>query len=119
MLLALPFFAVFVLIAAAFLSAGAAFAGIEERSYWKSIISVVVVAIVGGILGGILGFIGLKDGIIAFVASVTLNLFVIKSVFMTGWGKAFVAWLVQVVLTVVVIVVPLMFLFGAALLFAR
>lgn len=113
-ILALPVLLVVVAIVAVFLAIGAKVAGIDGRSYGKAFMATGIDVVISWILAAGLGLIGLGNGLIAFVVGLAVNLYIIKSIYTTGWGRAFVAWLVQVIAIVVFIGVPLFFLVGLA-----
>ena len=113
-ILALPVLLVVVAVIAIFLAIGAAVAGIEGRSYGKAFVASGVYVLVSWVVGAVLTFLGVGSGLIPFVLGVVINLYIIKSVFSTSWGKAIVAWLIQLVATVIVIGIPLFFLVGVA-----
>lgn len=115
-LLALPILLVVAAIAAIFLSIGASVAGIEGRSYGKAFIATGANFFASWILSAVLGFVGFNNGFIPFAFGVALSFFIIKTVFATSWPKAAGAWIVQVIATVLIIGVPLFFIFGLAML---
>jgi len=78
---------VLVLLDALFLWIGAKFAGINDSSYWKAILGVVVLIVLSAILGSFFGSLGLIGTIISFVVA----LWTIKSIYETSWLKAFLA----------------------------
>jgi hypothetical protein len=78
---------VLVLLDALFLWIGAKFAGINDSSYWKAILGVVVLIVLSAILGSFFGSLGLIGTIISFVVA----LWAIKSIYETSWLKAFLA----------------------------
>jgi hypothetical protein len=78
---------ILILLDALFLWIGAKFAGIDDSSYWKAILGVVVLIVLSAILGSFFGSLGLIGTIISFVVA----LWVVKSIYETSWLKAFLA----------------------------
>ena len=78
---------VLILIDAIFLWIGAKFAGIDDSSYWKAILGVVVLIALSAILGSFFSSLGLIGTIISFVVA----LWVVRSIYETSWLKAFLA----------------------------
>ncbi|EEB73169.2 hypothetical protein [Thermococcus sp. AM4] len=86
------------LIAAFFMEMGAKLAGIENVTLGKSLIAILGGGILAMIVGAIFVFLPVINFILAFIA----YLWVIKTVFNTGWLRAFVAWLLAVILAIVI-----------------
>lgn len=107
--------AVVTALSAVFLHIGTAVVGVDSRSYGKAFVTSALVLGASWVLSAVLGFIGMRNGLLPLGVGVALNLVIIKSMFSTSWGKAFGAWLVQVVATLLLVGVPLFMLFGAAL----
>ena len=85
---------------------GTKFAGIENASFKKAIISVVVLIVLSAVLGVILGPLAFLDLIISFV----VTLWVVKALYKTSWTKAFLALILTAIvfLTVSVIILALL-----------
>lgn len=112
------FFIIGSAIGALFLSIGASVAGIDGRNFGKAFMATVGAMIAGAVVGGVLGVFGMHNGIIPAAIGLLVNLAVIRGVYDTSWGKAFVAWLVEVIAVVVLVGVPLVALLGTAILFS-
>jgi hypothetical protein len=117
-LLTVGFFIIGSAIGAFFLAIGASVAGIERRTFGKAFMATVGAMIAGAVVGGVLGVFGMHNGFIPAAIGLLTNLAVIRSVYDTSWGKAFVAWLVEVIAVVVLVGVPLVALLGTAILFS-
>lgn len=89
------------IIAAWFMEMGAKLAGIKDVTLGKSFIAILGGGIIAAIVAMVLFFLPVINIIIAIVAYV----WVIKTVFNTGWGKAFVALILAIILEIVVGVV--------------
>ena len=80
-------------ISAIFIWIGAKLAGIDGatflRSFWAALVSSFLVWALTGIGAAVFGF----GTIAGWVIGVIITLFVLKVVFNTTWGKAFLAWL--------------------------
>lgn len=98
------------LIVAWFMEMGAKLAGIEDVSLGKSLIAIFGGGILAGIAGAVLFFLPVINVIVAFV----VYIWVIKTVFNISWGKAFVAWLLAIILEIVTVVI-IAFIIGAIL----
>jgi len=103
------------LIGALFVWASAAVVGVEHRSYTKSLVTMVITGIGTAIFGAVLNFLSIGGGWIVYGLLITMQLFVFKTVFTTSWGKAFGAWVVQVIAFCVLVVAPIFLIFGLAL----
>ena len=88
---------VLILISAIFLWIGAKFAGIDDSSYWKAILGVVVLIVLSAILGSFFGSLGLIGTIISFVVA----LWVVKSIYGISWTKAFLALIIAYIAFIV------------------
>ncbi len=85
------------LVAAYFMKLGAKTAGIENPTLGKSLIAILGGGILAGIVAGILFFLPGINIVIAFI----IYIWIIKAVFSTSWGKAFLAWLISIIIAAV------------------
>ncbi|WP_297067508.1 hypothetical protein [Thermococcus sp.] len=85
------------LVAAYFMKLGAKAAGIENPTLGRSLIAILGGGILAGIIAEILFFLPGINIIIAFI----VYIWVIKAVFDTGWGRAFLAWLISIIIAAV------------------
>ncbi|ASJ07692.1 hypothetical protein A3L08_08945 [Thermococcus pacificus] len=92
-------FLIALFIAAIFLSLAGKLVGIEKASIGRSMIAILG----GGILGGIVTLlVALVFAPLAPLLGFLANLWVIKTVFETGWLRAFLAWLLSAVMAAVI-----------------
>ncbi|WP_456367256.1 hypothetical protein [Thermococcus sp.] len=96
-LLGVLVFLVALFIAAIFLYLGAKLVGIEEATFGRS-----VIAVLGG---GILALLLAVVPVIGKLLSVIGYIWVIKVVFNTSWLRAFLAWIMTMVVTIVAVLV--------------
>ncbi|MCC7572273.1 MAG: hypothetical protein KO464_02665 [Candidatus Methanofastidiosum sp.] len=96
------------LIGAIFIWLGTKLAGIEKASYGKAIICALVLSIASSILGVLLNSLkasmGFFGSLLAPLISLLATLWVIKSIYDTSWGKAFVAWILVFVVIAILII---------------
>jgi len=116
-LLTVGFFIIGSAIGALFLSIGASVAGIDGRNFGKAFMATVGAVIAGAVVTGFFGILGMHTGFIPAAVGLLTNLAVIRVVYDTSWGKAFGAWLVEVIALVLLVGVPLVALVGTAVLF--
>ena len=80
-------------VSAVFIWIGAKLAGIDGatfiRSFWAALVSSFLVWALTGIGAAVFGF----GTIAGWIIGVLITLFVLKQIFDTTWGKAFLAWL--------------------------
>jgi hypothetical protein len=96
-------------VSAVFIWIGARLAGIDRatfvRSFWAALVSSFFVWALTGIGAAVFGF----GSIAGWIIGVIITLFVLKVVFDTTWGKAFLAWLfhgmAQLLVLVIVVVI--------------
>ena len=104
-----------VLISAGLLHLGTSLAGIESKSYGKAIITTIACWIVGWVLNGVFGLLHLHTSWFAIIVGLVVNLAIIKSIYGTTWGKAILAWVIEVVAVFIIVGVPLLLFAGALL----
>ncbi len=108
-----------IVVGALFLYLGAAVAGIENRSFGKAVGAFVVSWLVVTILTAIFSFVPLIGTILGFIVGIILSVLIVKSMFKTSSGKAFIALLIAWVLSIVAgFIVILIFGVSAAAMFA-
>ncbi|KYC53387.1 MAG: hypothetical protein AMQ22_00284 [Candidatus Methanofastidiosum methylothiophilum] len=95
---------------AIFLWMGTKFAGIEKASFSKAIICVFVLIVLSAISVSLLGPLGILGTIISFI----VTLWVVKALYGTSWGKAFLA-LILAFIAFIVLSVILLALLGVGL----
>lgn len=94
---------IWLLLASAFLLIGAAVAGIERRSYFRSLVSMFFGGIAGAIAFAFLRLFPIIGHAVAGVGGFVVSLWVTKFVFRTSFVKALIAVLVAWVLASVVL----------------
>lgn len=90
-------FVALIFLDAIFLWIGTKFAGIDKASFGKAIIGVFVLIVLSAILVSLLGPLGLFGTIISFI----VTLWVVKVLYGTSWGKAFLALILAFVAFIV------------------
>lgn len=99
-------------IGSVFLWIGAKIAGIEEATFGNALRATIGMYAVNFVVAGVLSSI---PGPLAFLIGLTVALYIIQTVFDTTFVKAFVAWILSVVATAVVMVgTILIFIVGIA-----
>ncbi len=91
-----------ILIGALFLYLGAAIAGIENRSFGKAIGAFVLSWIIVAIITTIFMFVPVIGPILGFIIGIILSVMIVKSMFNTSTGKAFIALLIAWLLSIFV-----------------
>jgi len=108
-----------ILVGSLFLYLGASIAGIEEKSFGKAIGAFVLSWIVVAIITGIFSFMPVIGTILGFIVGIILSVLIVKSMFKTSSGKAFIALLLAWVLSIVAgFIMTLIFGVSAATMFA-
>jgi hypothetical protein len=111
--------AVSVVVGALFLYLGASIAGIENKSFGKAIGAFILSWIIVAIITAIFSFVPLVGSILGFIIGIILSVLIVKSMFQTSTGKAFVALLMAWVLSIVAgFIMTLIFGVSAATMFA-
>ncbi|MEE9150940.1 MAG: hypothetical protein V3U20_03805 [Thermoplasmata archaeon] len=62
----------------------------------------------------VLGWVGLC--LVGLIVAIAVNLLIIKLIYDTDWGKAFIMWIVAIIMSVIITVI-MMFLVGLSLIF--
>jgi hypothetical protein len=101
------------LVGAGILSLATALAGIEGRTFGKAVTATVGAAVAGFLLGIPLSILSIDGGFIASAIGLLTYLAVIRAVYDTSWGKALLAWFLEIVV-VAILLVPLFMLGGLA-----
>lgn len=107
--------ALVILVAAFFIWIGAKMALIRKSSFARAILAAVACGTASFILSGMLLMFPVVGPILGQVIGIMLSLFIIKVVFDTSLGKAFLAWIFHVFAVIIAYVVCLL-TFGGALL---
>jgi len=107
--------ALLVLVAAFFIWIGAKMALIQKSSFARAILAAVACGTSSFILSGMLLMLPVVGPILGQIIGIVLSLFIIKAVFETTFGKAFLAWVFHIFAVLVAYVVCLL-TFGGALL---
>ncbi len=97
-------------VSAIFIWFGAKISGIEGatfiKSFWAALVSSLLVWVLTGLASALFGF----GSIVGWMLGLLITLVVLKMIFDTTWGKAFLTWLFQglaqlIVLGIVIILV--------------
>ena len=106
--------AVWVLFSAFFIWIGAKMAFIPKASFGRAIMAAIACGMGSFLLSGMLLFLPSIGPLLGQIIGIILSLFIIKAMFETSFGKAFLAWLFQIFAVIITLVVCLR-TFGAAL----
>jgi hypothetical protein len=82
---------------------GASIAGIEGKSFGKAIGAFVLSWIVVAVISAIFSFVPVIGTILGFIVGLILSILIVKAIFKTSAGKAFIAILIAWVLSIVVL----------------
>ena len=108
-----------VVVGALFLYLGASIAGIENKSFGKAIGAFVLSWIMVAIITAIFSFVPVLGSILGFIIGIILSVLIVKSMFQTSSGKAFIALLMAWVLSIIAgFIMTLIFGVSLAALFA-
>ncbi len=111
--------AVLIVFGALFLYLGAAIAGIENRSFGKAVGAFVVSWLVVTIITIIFLIVPVIGYFLGFIIGIILSVLIVKSMFKTSSGKAFIALLLAWVLSILAgFITTLIFGISAATIFA-
>lgn len=113
LMLGLGALVVVTLVGAGILSLATSLAGIEGRTFGKALTATVGAAIAGFVVGIPLSILGVDGGLFASAVGLLTYLAVIRAVYDTSWGKALLAWFLELVV-VAILLVPLFMLGGLA-----
>lgn len=79
----------------------------------KSFMTPLTIAAIVGVVGFVLGFIPVVRGVISWIVTIILGVWLIKSKYRVDWGKAILVWLVYFILSLVAaFLIGLIFLGG-------
>jgi len=98
-------FILFFVIEAFFIWVGAKLAAIEDASFGKAFISAIAIFIIVPIVSAVVAMVLPSVAALGAVVAVLLTLWILKSVFSTGWVRAFVAWILSIVGMIVTAVI--------------
>lgn len=101
-------FIISLLIAGAILLIGAKVARVENVTLGKSMLAVLAGSVLAAIILLILSIIPIIGRILGPILAIIAYVWVIKAIFNTTWGKAFIAWLMAVIVQIIVVVVIVM-----------
>src|SRR5258708_7285181 len=90
------------MVAGALMWAGAHLAGLRYAGFWRAMATAVVVTFLTWTLAAYLSD---SLGIFGFAVSISVTLFIIKSMFETSWERAFLVWAFNAVAQFAVITV--------------
>ena len=103
-----------VLFAAFFIWLGAKMAFIPKASFGRAIMAAIACGMGSFLLSGILLFLPGIGPLLGQIIGIMLSLFIIKAIFETTFGKAFLAWIFQIFAVIIAFLVCFL-TFGAAL----
>jgi hypothetical protein len=106
-------FALSIIIAGLFMWAGAKMAGIQNATLGKSIGAAIAVSLVTWIIAVVFSILPVIGTFIGFIVGLIIALFVIKSIFNTTMGKAFLAWIFNIFAQILAIVLSIALGVGA------
>ena len=92
--------AVGVLVQSLIIHLAARLSGIRHATFGMAIKTCVVSTLLSIILSGVFSFIPGPGTLLGFLISLFLNLLILKSIYRTGWGRALIVWLMQVVVMI-------------------
>ncbi|HHN81833.1 MAG TPA: hypothetical protein ENN11_04350, partial [Methanomicrobia archaeon] len=89
---------IFFVVMAFFIWVGAKFAAIKNASFGNAFVSAIGITILTIVLGAVLALLNITSGgLVGPLISVLVTVWVIKSVFDTNWGRAFIAWIFSII----------------------
>ena len=88
-----------------FMWAGAKMAGIPNATFGKSIWAAIAVSFVTWIIAIVFSIVPVIGTLIGFIIGVLVALIVIKSIYDTSAGKAFLAWLFNIISQILALVI--------------
>ncbi|RZN50010.1 hypothetical protein EF808_01585 [archaeon] len=107
---------IFFVVMAFFIWIGAKFAAIKNASFGNAFVSAIGITILTIVLGAVLALLNITSGgLVGTLISILVTVWVIKSVFDTNWGRAFIAWIFSIIGAFVVGIIIVVVL-GASLL---
>ena len=95
-------------IAGFFMWIGAKMAGVENATFGKSIWTAVVSGIVSGVLSLLFSIIPVIGTLVGYLLGILFSIIIIKNMFNTTGGKAFMVWVFNIVAQVIAIFIALM-----------
>lgn len=105
----LIFFILGLVISAFLLWIGTKLAGIHNASFGKAVAAALISIVVLAIVRAAGSYIPLLKGIIGWVIGILVSVYIIKAVFDTSWGKAFLAWILYIVAVIMAVVIAAAF----------
>jgi hypothetical protein len=96
------FFVLGVLISAIFIYIGVKLAKVQRATFGRAFGAALLMIIINFVVGLIVGLATGGNPIAGFIVGLLITLFVIKGVFSTSLGKAFVAWIFAILSQIIV-----------------
>ena len=98
-----------ILISGFFMWLGAKMAGIKKSTFGRAILAAIAASLITYIVSAVFSVLPVIGTILGFFIGLLLSLFAIKSVFNTTFGRAFLAWIFNIVAQILAVII------GAAL----
>lgn len=95
---------ILVFVAGLFMLAGAKLAGVEKATFGTAILAAIACSLVSLALAGIFSIIPLVGTIAGFIISLLVEIFIIKAIFNTSFGKALLTLLCNAIVQIAVAV---------------
>ena len=92
----LGIFALSIIIAGFFMWIGAKLAGVAKSSFGLAIGAAIVVSLVTWVISGLFSILPVIGTLLGFVIALIVSIFLIKAVFDTSLGKAFLTWIFNI-----------------------
>lgn len=93
----LGIFVLSIVIAGFFMWIGAKLAGVAKSSFGRAIGAAIVVSLVTWVISGLFSILPVIGTLLGFVIALIISIFLIKAVFDTSLGKAFLTWIFNIV----------------------
>ena len=106
-------FALAIIISGFFMWVGAKMAGIPKATFGKAIGAAIAVSLATWLIAVVFSIVPFIGTIVGFIVGLLVSLFLIKSIFSTTMGKAFLAWLFNIFAQILAIVVSIALGVGA------
>jgi hypothetical protein len=104
----LGLFALGAVLAGFFIWIGAKMAGVENAGFGKSIIAALGSSFIAWFMATILSIVPVIGTFLGLVLGLLFSIFVIKGVFSTSFGKAFLVWIFHVIAQILAVVIGVM-----------
>jgi hypothetical protein len=107
---------IFFIVMAFFIWIGVKFAAVKDASFGNAFVAAIGITVLSIVLGAVFVFLNIASGgLIGTLISILVTVWVIKAVFDTGWGRAFIAWIFSIIGAFIVGII-LVVVLGASLL---